>query len=203
MTLHEEIFGRIRHKGEIENAALATLKKWLSLYLRVVREQHEFVELAEARTFAVVSEFERFPEENLPAIITMTGPATAVERTGDGYYKATYPLSAAFVTAAASPRVARDAAHLFAGAGAAVLLQKLSREYPDLVIRWVGDESQTVSLTKSRTIVAVEHSFEVQMTHIVSDLLGTSLDEPPEEIPTDLPEVVDTAVDVTHVVDES
>jgi hypothetical protein len=204
MLLHEEVHGRLRHKGEIENEAIAALRKWLPYYLRVAAEQHEFGALATPKTYGVVSDFDVFPEQGLPAVIVMADDSISAERDGRGYYTLTHPLNIVVVFAAASAQVARDAAHIYGAAVAAAILQKAGQLADDmLVTRYTGNASRTLDTTVKRTTVAVEHGFVVQMDKVVSDLLGPDLDEPPEEIPTDLPEITDVDVEATHVADGS
>lgn len=199
----DEVHGRIRQKGEIEDAATAALKRWIEYYLGIVAEQHEFSAIAAPKRFAVVSEFERFPEDDLPVVIVMSEQAISVERKGDGYYNAIYPLSVAVVVAAASGPTARTMAHLYGAAVRALFEHNQSIGDGITVVSWEGDGSLTVGSAKARTTVAVEENFTVRMTNIVSDLAGPALAQPPEDPPTEWPEITDTEVDATHLADES
>jgi hypothetical protein len=197
------IFGRVRHSGEIEQAALATLRLWLPTYLAEANEQADAFEngIAAPHSFGVVSEYARWPEESLPAVVLMAaGTNGSPYKDGETYYHAPYALEVVAEFAAADGATARLGAQLYGAAIRGCLLQRrgLGSEDDLLVTDWVAEELGTLAIEERATRVAVSNVFTVTMGEIAGTGFGPATPDVPDPMPTEWPSVesVTIAVDL-------
>jgi hypothetical protein len=195
MAEPNEVFGPLRHEGIIEDAAEQTLRLWLPTYLEQARQQAEHGKIAPIKSWGVASEFARFPEQQLPAlIIESSGTTSTPEKTGDGNYRATYALSVAVELIAANGAEARRIAEIYGAAILGTMLQRRSLGLKWLsVTDWLGVQKGAIGVQERRTRIALEQVFAVQLDYVVNAFAGPGTDEVPDPVPTEWP-AVDSAV---------
>jgi hypothetical protein len=120
-------FGPFVAASDVEEAVLAQLQKWQRDYLAEVERTHGLAvgSLPLPRSWTVSSEIERFPEDQLPAVIVaspgLTDPPLA---DGRGLYTARWRFDVGTQVAARGNRLALRLARLYTLAWRALLLQQ-------------------------------------------------------------------------------
>jgi hypothetical protein len=201
--MSEEIFGRIWHPGRLEDAVLDTLKTWLPTYLNEVCEQEtERLGLDTPKTlglpqsWAVVSDYDRFPEESLPAIIVAApGLDGDPDREGDGTVHTTWRFEVSVTLTAPDGRTTRRNAQLYLAAIIACLLQRRSLGEDMTSIDLVDADYVDVPNEKRRTQIAAAAAFTAQIDGMVTDLAGPGTPEPPDPMPETWPTVTETTIE--------
>jgi len=201
-----EVFGPLFDEGQIETAALETLRLWLPDYLREARRQKDYPEIAPVKSWGVSSEYDRWPEEGLPAVIVMVpGTREDPEAEGDDY-QPTYGLSVAVECAAGRGDVARRIAQIYGAAVVGTIMHRRSLGTDTLlrVTKWRGSSNTTVGIDQRRTRVSVEQMFDVFVPSAFNVMVGpTETTEPTEPLPDEWPEVTDADVETRPYGEES
>ncbi len=204
-----EVFGRIWHPGILEDAVIATLKTWLPTYLsEVCRQESERLmdpdqptdpkTLAVPQSWAVVSEYDRFPEDSLPAVIVAApGIAKEPSRNGDGSVDTQWSFEVSVTLTADTGQNARRNAQLYLAAMIAALLQRRSLGEGMTSVDFVGADYVDVPTDARRTQIAAAAAFTCRANAIVSTLAGPGTPEPPDPMPSTWPTVTDTDITVT------
>lgn len=118
------VFGGLSHAGQLEDDLLDHLKLWLPTYLAECERQFDTT-LPDIRSYSVVSDYDRLPQQALPVlIIESAGTEDEPENDGDRNYWARYEVRITVETAAADPLPTRRQAQTYGLALQALLLQK-------------------------------------------------------------------------------
>jgi hypothetical protein len=190
-----EIFGELKHAGSIEAAAEAQLRLWLPSYLQEARTQAGHGPIAPIKSWGVASDYERFPEKGLPAlIISAPGTVDDAERTGGARYDAEWELEIDVTFAAASGGAARLAAQIYGAAIRGVMSQKPALAGDITVLDWKGEITSNVPTKMQRTQVAVANLFRVGMNGVVTAQPGPTS---PTATDTELPEITDVDLEAS------
>lgn len=124
------------------------------------------------KTWSVVSEHDRFPEEGLPCVIIgapgITGEPT---KDGEGNWTAIWAFEVSVTATGRDAREARRRAQLFAAAVRACLLQtKISApNFKASVLAWLDEAYTDVPTTKRRSILATSNVFSVEVEDVVNE----------------------------------
>lgn len=204
MAEPSEIFGPLGHSGEIEQATLATLKLWLPTYAEAVCLEHDFgAGLSPVKSWGVVSEYDRFPEKGLPAvIIEAAGTDSEPESDGAGFQHAHYVLNVTLTIAAATEAGVRGAAQMYSAAVQSAIMQRGAIADGMRVMSWLGESPvMLVAKDQRRTQVAFGNAFRIRRKNVFTAKGGPHTPTPPEDL-TEWPEIVGADVEVGPFVDE-
>lgn len=184
MAEPNEVFGPLTDGGVIEEGAIETLKRWLPTYLQKASEQANFPAIQTPQSWGVVSEFDRFPEQGLPAIIVAApGTNDPPVKDGAGFYRVEYTLVVFAEVAAAKGAAARKMAQLYGAAIRGALLQQSRLAGGISVAEWRGEITDTVDVAQRRTRAATGQEFSVQCRQMVTTLGGPEQPDDPDEWP--------------------
>jgi hypothetical protein len=161
MTVFGPLFG-----GDLIDAALLDrLKTWMATYLRAVSEDRGIDPLKAPRSIVVVSEFARFPEEQLPAIVVVNGASdTPVER--PGYYDAKWPVEICTECSAGTQNDTRRNAQLYLVAARECLLRERSLGAGMRGVDWGGESYTLRDISDRRSIAGASAKFVIERENV-------------------------------------
>ena len=160
--------GPLFDAGQLEADVIAALKTGLPHYLRHVESLTGHATLAPVKSWAVISEYDRFPEDGLPALIVAApGLVEEPDRDGEGFYTATWSLEVSVTVGGQNPKQTRRVSQLYAAAVRGAMLQ-LPIPNAD-VKRWLDETYDDVPTAKRRSILATSNVFAVEVTDVVTD----------------------------------
>ena len=183
------IFGPLFHAGQLEASVITALKTWLHTYLLEVERQTEREEnsLARPKSYSVVSEHERWPENHLPAIIVAAaGLLETPVKDGEGYYRGRWGVEVAAVCSASSGAATRELAMIYAAAVRGAMLQRRSLGEDLQCTDWLDESYDDVPSEQRRSLVSASNVFAVERSRILSVQEGP-LD--PESVPDEWPTI--------------
>lgn len=172
-------YGSLRHVGELEKATVKRLRDLMPQYVQEVERQdgREPGKLPALKSIIRVSEFDRFPEDQLPcAVVVCTGTTGRPAKNSEGYYRATYSVAVAIVTSSSGQQASRDLTQLYMAAVKGCLLQNRSLNSVVSVTDWVSEDFTDLPIDDRRTLFAGQTLFEMELRDVVS-----WLKEPPVE----------------------
>jgi hypothetical protein len=123
------IFAPIRSGFVVEEAAQATLERWLPTYLAEVERQNDIPPqtIPVPASWVTENQFEQVQGAPLPCVIIVSaGTDASPERTGDGRYDMWFSCGVAVIVEALNDTAARRFAQLYAAAVAAIFVQQPS-----------------------------------------------------------------------------
>jgi len=174
-------FGEMRGPEDVEDAVLAALEKWLPTYLREVERLYSLDKgaIPAVRSYSIVSDYERYPQEQLPAVtIEASGLiAGSLSKDGGGYYSGKYAVEVSVTTAADEGVAARKMAERYGLAVKGALLQHASLDNDAMVTDWV-DESVVGENDKRQRRITCANAFEVELQNVISTRKGPSEPDP-------------------------
>ncbi len=200
------VFGTIRSDDEVEDAVLATLRKWLPTYLAEVERQLDldvgyYARPAES-SYTVRTDFDNWPEDMLPAIVvTSPGVEEDPAKSGGGKYRAVFGIGVTCIVSSIDQTSARRYAHRMGAAIRAALIQNQSLDQGlDGDVRgvvWIGTRNNEVATDESdaRTLWAVRQAFLIEVDDVLSKGVGPVSPDPqpdPNEPHAEWPTVPDT-----------
>lgn len=177
------MIGALVDAGVLEQRVLEVLRSSdTDLYLRHAEQQAGKAQgyLGPLQSFGVVSEYDRFPEDHLPAVIVATpGILEEPEHDSEGYYRATWALEVSVTATGSNPVDARRRSQLYAAAIRGLVLQVplAAPGFKASVRRWMDESYTDVPTSKRRSILATSNVFAVEVEDVVS-LAGTAV--PPD-----------------------
>lgn len=193
------VIGPLTGGLEVERGVLKTLRAWLPTYLKDAIAQAGLKPNAiqPVKSWSVISEHDRWPEANLPAvIIAAPGLRGNPEKGGDGSYRVVWQVAVSIVIGAATGPKARKYAQVYAAAIRGAILQRRSLGDEMRATDWVDEGYTTISHTDKRTVVGAALFFDVEQNQVVNWRLGPKGDEPPKEVPAEVPEVTEIDVEM-------
>jgi hypothetical protein len=202
----ETIFGRIVSANDVEQAVLATLKKWSSTYIAELERQHGYTagELQRVRGWVLAPTFDKWPEDQLPGVLVVSpGLIPPPMRDGDGTYRATWSVDVGCCCSARDQQRSHELAQMFVAAHKAIVLQRPSLGGFATACKWMNESYDALAYDDTRSLYAGYATFAIEVANVVTTLAGpTSTDDPltPDTDPwADWPEVETVDVDVEHV----
>lgn len=187
------VYGRIIDGTDVELAAESCLKFWIHRYLAEVERQHDVTvgDYARPRSWKTANEMDRWPDDQLPAIIIISTGLTGDRPTaeGDGSVRAPWGLGVAAVVSANTFGNTRTLALRYAAAIRACLSQNQSlRRALDGSVRgvtWLDERYNELPPEDGRTIMAARLLFEVEVADVINVNTRPPEAEPePEDWPT-------------------
>jgi hypothetical protein len=193
MTIFGSLFG-----GDLIDAALLdVLSEWMPTYLRAVAADRGIDPLEAPRSLTVVSEFARFPESQLPAVVVVNGGTEPpIERSG--HYDAKWPIQVCVEAVAATELEARRNAILYLVAARGALLRKRSLGAGMKGTDWGGESYTLRDVGDRRSIIGTAASFTIERENVAQ--IGGGPKAPDAEPYSDWPEVetVEVSVEKTN-----
>lgn len=193
------IFGRLLTDDAVEDAVVATLKKWIDTELRLVEEERDLP----ARTYerprgwGIHSDMDKFPEEQLPAIIVVTLEVNNSGKSGRKI-RATWSMSVTSITSSTDMEATRKKTLRLGTAvrGALVHRQSLdgalpTEEMPSGTVRgvrWDSSSNRELPLDADRTIWGIRQVFDIEVDDVMTQSAGPAEpDAPPPPVDEPLP----------------
>lgn len=183
MSAQPSIFGRIVTGADVEQAALASLKKWSSTYLAELERQHGLAEgeLPRVRSWTTSPSLDKFPEDQLPAVVLISvGLAPPPEMTGGSVYNARWLLSIAAVVSTATQEASHRLAELYVAAHRALLLNRQSLDgFGANGTEWADESYDDLPFDDTRTLGFGIAHFIVQVDDVQTKYAGPTAPDAP------------------------
>lgn len=194
------IFGAIKDGTHVESAMLEHLELWQLTYLAEVERQNGLEPrfLPAIRSFVVVKEFDRWPEDQLPACLVLSpGLAEPPIAEGDGTMRSKWILGIGLVCSAPTREDTNRLAKWYTSAMRAAILQHPSLGGFAEGVEWRSETFSDIPSAGQRTMSSGQAVFFVEVRDTVNRLGGpTSPPEDPYNQPDDWPEVDSVQVTV-------
>lgn len=189
------VFGELYHPGELEEAVVAALRKWMPTYVKRVGEVAS-QPIVPPKSYTIVSEYGKWPESALPALVVeSSGLTEPPEQDGEGFLSGTFGVEVASVVQGKDAIRTRQVAMKYSLAVIGSLMQhrKLSaqvwvRDFVDLA--FAGAE-----VSDRRTRIIAPCVFTVTLQNFIN--VGEGPSEPIEETDEEWPiaDTVETEVE--------
>lgn len=176
------IFKDIKGGHTLELQVKVVLQRWLPTYLAEVERQHDLDAgtLPRPRSWKRTNEFNKWPEDQIPAIIIISPGLVGKPIRHGKQYHGKFALAVAALVSGREPGVARDVAGLYTAAIRACLLQRRSLEGFARGTDWVQERYDDIRSTESRNLASGQCVFEVELENVVSWGVGPiTPSEPP------------------------
>lgn len=166
-------YGRLVAASDVEDGALAQLKKWMADYLAETERHHGLTvgALPYPRSWVISSASEKMPEDQLPSV-TLASPGLVGDlptADGRGIYTARWGLTVATMVAARGNALALRLARLYAVAVRGVLLQQQALPGVDVRrIDWLDERYSLLDAVDDRTVCTSEVQVGVQVSDVTS-----------------------------------
>jgi hypothetical protein len=177
------IFGRILTGGQVEEACLAVLKRWSSTYIAEVERQVGLTagELARFRSFTIAPTLDKYPEDQLPALLVIS-PGTVpppVRRSG-GVHSVSWLIGLGCVCSASTAQLSRRNARIYVAACRAALAQRQSLDgFDSDGIDWLDESYDDLTVDDARSLGWGIAHFSVAVDDVLTTFAGpTTPDEP-------------------------
>lgn len=156
------VFGPIVSGATVEAAALATLRKWMPTYVRETCRQAGRDPLPDPRGYTLASTFDRWPEDQLPAVVVVSpGWVGRPRHSGTGGAMVPWGLAAGIVVSA-TPEATRENAQLYVAAVRTALVHHESLGGLALGLDCVDEDYvPPFAFGRTRTLLALQASFVV------------------------------------------
>lgn len=170
------VFGTLVAASDVEESVLAQLQTWQRDYLAEVERYHGLTvgTLPLPRSWVISSATERFPEDQLPAVVLASpGLADPPLADGSGIYTARWQLTIATQVAARGNRLALRLARLYALAWRALLLQQ--QDLPLVVARrldWMDERYRLLDTIDDRSTCVSEVELGVEIFDVTQRHAG-------------------------------
>lgn len=179
------IFGRVISDDVVEDAVKSVLKVWFDTELRVVEEGLGLVAryYERPRSWEIHSDFDKFPEETLPAIIVMSSGVVETARRGTRKIAATWEVPVALVASSRDMDSSRRKAHRMAAAIRASLVHRQSLDGAlDLSVRgveWIGSSNRELDSDADRSVWGIRQVFHVEIEDVMTVSGGPAAPDAP------------------------
>lgn len=189
------IFGTLFSAGDLEDAAVLTLRRWFPTYLAEVGRQSGSANLPRPTSYQVVADIEDWREQGGPTVLVISpGTTDEPERDAEGRFTYIYALSAAVMIAASDQRTARRYARLYTAAARGILAQQGSLGGVIPSLRITGEEYADRTLADGRSAASGAVTATVQVDDVVTWGAGPIDPDPEGSGPTAPPPGTDPAL---------
>ena len=163
------IFGPIVTGDDVEQWCLELLKEWSSSYLAELERRHGLTagELQRVRAFLVAPSFDKWPEDQLPAVVLVSsGLAEPPVKRGDGTYNARWMMGLGCVCSARTEAKTHALSMIHLAAHREILLQRPSLEGRAAGMVWLDDDYTQIPYDDVRSLGAAMMIFSVQVNGV-------------------------------------
>lgn len=145
--------------------------------------------LAAPKSWATVSEYDRFPEQGLPAIIVSApGLADTPQMNGAGEIRADWTVEVSATVSANGARQTRRLAQMYLAAIQGAMLQRRSLGDPYTAVYLTDVQYADVPTERRRSIMAAAAAFRVGVEQMLSTKEGPVSPLPPDPTPPTWPD---------------
>jgi len=191
------IFGDLFGGDQIDSALINVLKRWMPTYLReIVRQRGLEVVLDAPRSYIAVSDFEHWPEEQLPSVVIVNpGISEGPKKDGAGTYRASWPVQICITVSAPNEPECRRNAQLYIAAARGCIMGRRSLEAGMKGTDWTSEDYELIDSDMRRSQAGARATFVIERENVVTVGAGPT-DPELDPQPEDWPEVTDTEVSV-------
>lgn len=193
-------------RGQIEKAMLTHMQGWLLPYLGRIERLNGLTEhIATPKSWEVVNEYTRYPEEAMPYIAVISpgiSPGHPPRRDGDGWVTAWWLIAVGAIVATRDERSAKDIAGYY---GAAI--RGCVMELPDLGgwaegVEWNDEKYDDFPRVQERTMAAVRLVFTVEVQEVIN-VFGAPSDYQNTSVPPDDPYATPAPFPIVEAVEDA
>jgi hypothetical protein len=173
---------------DVELATLALLKRWAGTYLAEAERQRNRApgSLPRIRGWTTASDFEKWPEDQLPCVLLVSPGLAEVPRPdGAGAYRAKFSLGVAVIVSTARMDDTAELAKLYTAALRACILQHQSLEGFASGIDWLDETYDDLESIDTRSLGAGQAIFSVQVDGFARRWNGPTTPDDPPAVDTD------------------
>lgn len=153
--------------------------------------------LAAPKSWATVSEYDRFPEQGLPAIIVAApGLSEDPQVNGAGDVRADWIIEVSATVSANGARQTRRLAQLYLAAIQGAILQRRSLGDPYTAAYLTNVQYADVPTERRRSIMAAAAAFRVGVEQVLSTKAGPVSPDPPDPVPPTWPTVETVNIEI-------
>jgi hypothetical protein len=160
------------HAGQVEQAALATLRKWIWTYIGFAEQRYGYQPrtLPNVRGWAIAStlDLDRWPEQQIPCLILISPGLAAEPYQRDDALDAAWRLDVGVIIDAGTQEAAHTLARVYAAAVRECLCQQAWDSELINDARWVGEAYDDTTVDKRRTLAAARLTFTVSVDDVVT-----------------------------------
>jgi hypothetical protein len=178
----ESIFGRIVSGADVEDWCMALVKKWAGTYISEVERQRGITAgtLARFRGFEVAPSYDKWPEDQLPAVILVSvGLVDPPVKSGDGRYRARWMMGVGCIASARTQADAHQQGILYLTAMRELFIQRPSLDGHADGTRWLGEDYTQLAYDDIRTLGAGLGQFSVEVDGVASADAGPTTPDLP------------------------
>lgn len=190
------VFGPMVDGTMVEIAAEETIKIWLPTYLAEYERRHDIPAktLPALRSFASATEFDHWPEEQLPGCIVISaGLLSPPERYGDGMMSAEWACGVAVLTSGQDRTQSLRLAKIYIACIRWLMLQHPSLGGFATEVRWVDETYDDMAPEMDRTLANGILQLGVRVENVVDARTGPiTVPTPDPYTPPPEPHTVET-----------
>jgi len=194
-------------RGQIENSMLKHMQDWLPGYLgRIERLNGLTDHISPPKSWEVVNEYTRYPEEAMPFIAVISpgiSPGHPPRQDSDGWVTAWWLIAVGAIVATRDERSAKDLAGYYGAAIRGAVMELPTLGGWAYGVEWTDEKYDDFPRVTERTMAAVRLVFTVEVQGVInvfgaqSNYLGGSLPPPdPYVTPPAFPTVEDASATV-------
>lgn len=193
------LYGPIVTVTQVEQGVAAGIEKWIDAYLGEMEriEGYEPDTIERPRGVISVSEFAKWPEDQLPLILILSPGTESVKKREDGRHEATWLIGVQTIVRDLDQESSRQLAGAYAGAIRAAVVQHKrlkSAAYPEgfgSAVEWVGESYTDIAFNETRTLATARVILSVTVEDVVRRTAGPRIVPPdPSSDPGQWPALV-------------
>lgn len=168
---------------DVELAALSVLKRWSGFYLAEAERQtgRDPGSLPRIRSWTTAPDFEKWPEDQLPAVLLISPGLVEVPRPdGQGLYRAQFSLGIAVIVSSALIDMTAELGKLYCAVHRLCILQHQSLEGFAAGVTWLDENYDDLPSIDDRSLGAGKAIFSVEVHNISRRWNGPPT--PPEDV---------------------
>jgi len=174
------IYGQIIDGDTVEQAVVASLNIWISDYLGEMERLKGYAANTIERPHGIVtsSEFEKWPEDQVPVILVMAAATGKPKKHEQGKYEATWTVGIAPVVSDINQPETRKLAMTYAAAIRAAIVQhkllksSLHAQGFASSTEWQGEDYSDIAFSDTRTLGSARVMFAVAVDDVVTAIAG-------------------------------
>lgn len=165
--------GPLLTRGQVEANMLAHVQTWLITYLAEVERQNNLAPrtIATPKSWEVVNEFTRYPEEMMPYIAVISpgvSPGHPSRRDGDGEVTAWWVLAVGAIVATRDEKTAKTLAGYYGAAIRGLVMQLPMLGGWSNGVDWTEEKYDDFPRITERTMAAVRMGFTVEVPGVLN-----------------------------------